>query len=237
MLDRCLYLVAVLVVAWAVTFALRALPFLLFAGHDQTLPPWVERLGNIVSPVIIAGLIFYSYSGLEWRTAWPYLAGLLTVGLQIWKRNPLVSILAGTVAYMCLLNCGCVTERALELDPSHPAVRVAVSGVYFGEKRVEPSQVVEILQENQVPFDRTIHILIEPKALYNLSDARLLMATLAKAGYTRPVLVTKRHGEAVTIEKPEEPQTDEKNGRSARPASRHGMSSGKRVIRYKKANE
>ena len=46
MLDRCLYLVAVLVVAWAVTFALRALPFLLFAGHDRTLPPWVERLAR-----------------------------------------------------------------------------------------------------------------------------------------------------------------------------------------------
>ena len=58
--------------------------------------------GKIVSPVVIAGLIAYSYCGLEWRAAAPYLAGALTVALQLWRRNPLLSILAGTAMYMAL---------------------------------------------------------------------------------------------------------------------------------------
>lgn len=224
MLERCLYLAAVVAVAWAVTLALRFLPFLLFAGRDRTLPPWIERLGNIISPVIIAGLIVYSYSGLEWKTAWPYLAGVLTVGLQLWKGNPLVSILAGTVVYMCLLNCGCVTANTIELDAQNPAVHLTTTGVYFEEKRVEPQQVAEILEENGIPHERTIHILIDMDVAKDLSGARALMWLLAKAGYTRPMLVTKRDYKAF---KPKE--------NTAAPTQT--PTNGKRVIRYKKASE
>lgn len=229
MLERCLYLAAVVAVAWAVTFALRFLPFLLFAGRDRALPPWIERLGNFISPVIIAGLIVYSYSGLEWKTAWPYLAGVLTVGLQVWKGNPLVSILAGTVVYMCLLNCGCVTANAIELDAQNPAVRVTTTGVYFEDRRVEPQQVAEILEENGVPHNRTIHILIDLEVARDLSDARRLMAMLAKSGYTRPMLVTKRDYD-ITV-KP----VEKKVQKTAEPAS--APANGKRTIRYKKATE
>ena len=84
-------------------YGLRALPFLIFAGRDRELPRWVERFGSLLSPVIIAVLVVYSFSGREWKTACPYLAGALTVGLQLWKRNPLASIVAGTALYMVLL--------------------------------------------------------------------------------------------------------------------------------------
>ncbi len=231
MLDRCLYLAAVIIVAWAVTFGLRALPFLLFAGRDRDLPPWVERLGNIISPIIIAGLIIYSYTGLEWRTAYPYIAGALTVGLQLWRRNPLLSILAGTILYMCLLSCGCTTTRTLELDAAHPAVRVSTTGIYFGEERVEPYEVVEALEDREVPHTRTIHILIDAEAARNLADAQFLMATLAKAGYTRPVLVTKRHAESEILKDKPRAQRAAEGQRNAQPHS------GRRAIRYKKANE
>ena len=100
-----LYMLGVLAVGFAVNYSLRALPFVLFAGRDRELPRWVERFGDFVSPVIIAGLIVYSYSGLAWQTVYPYLAGAIVVGLQVWKRNPLLSIVAGTVVYMLLLNC------------------------------------------------------------------------------------------------------------------------------------
>ncbi len=65
MAERILYTAGVVVAAWAVTFALRSLPFLLFAGRGREVPPSIERFGTIISPVIIAGLIVYSYSGLE----------------------------------------------------------------------------------------------------------------------------------------------------------------------------
>ena len=104
--ETIIYLLGIVATAWAVTFALRALPFVIFAGRRRPLPRWVERFGDLVSPVIIAGLIVYSYSGMEWWTAWPYLAGALTVGLQLWKGNALASIIAGTALYMSLLAFG-----------------------------------------------------------------------------------------------------------------------------------
>ena len=104
MSDDVLYMLGVVVAGFAVNYGLRALPFVLFAGRGRALPPAVERFGAFVSPVIIAALVVYSFAGLAWRTPWPYVAGAVAVGLQVWKRNPLLSIVAGTVIYMLLLN-------------------------------------------------------------------------------------------------------------------------------------
>ena len=106
MSDEILYMSGVVAAGFAVNFALRALPFALFAGRRCELPAWVKGLGAVVSPVIVCGLIVYSYSALEWREVSPYVAGALTVALQIWKRNSLMSIVAGTIAYMCMINLG-----------------------------------------------------------------------------------------------------------------------------------
>ena len=57
--SNIIHLLATVAVGWAITFALRALPFIVFAGKSRKLPPWVEKAGNIISPVIIAGLILY----------------------------------------------------------------------------------------------------------------------------------------------------------------------------------
>ena len=103
MTDEVAYMLGVVVACFAVNYGLRALPFLLFAGRDRELPQWVERFGSLLSPVIIAVLVVYSYSGLEWKTASLYVAGALTVVLHLWRRNPLASIVAGTVLYMALL--------------------------------------------------------------------------------------------------------------------------------------
>lgn len=199
MLERILYLVSVVAIGWIVTFGLRALPFLLFAGRDRELPGWVEKLGAVISPVIIGGLIVYSYSGLEWKTAWPYLAGVLTVALHLWKRNALASIVIGTVVYMALLGCcGCASQRTLELDARHPAVRVSTRGILFGDQYVQPTEVAGILEDYDIPHDRVIHIQLDPD-VKDMRPARTLMGYLSKAGYTRPVLVTKRHAESVNL--------------------------------------
>lgn len=102
--SHIIHLLATVTVGWAITFALRALPFIVFAGKSRKLPSWVEKAGNIISPVIIAGLILYSYASLEWRTLAPYAAGAATVCLQLLWRNPLSSIIAGTALYMVLLR-------------------------------------------------------------------------------------------------------------------------------------
>ena len=99
-----LYMAGIVAAGFAVNFGLRALPFLFFGARRGPQPPWVEKFGAFVSPVIIGCLIIYSFAGMQWRTAAPYLAAVLTVGLQIWRRNPLLSIIAGTAAYMALLR-------------------------------------------------------------------------------------------------------------------------------------
>ena len=229
MADEILYMAGVIAVGFAVNFGLRALPFVLFGGRNRAIPPWIDRASGFISPVIIAGLIVYSYSGSAWRTPWPYLAGVVTVGLQLWKRNPLVSIIAGTAVYMLLLNCcGCATHRTLELDAQHPAVEVSLLGVKFGNELVNPEEVPEILEDYDVPHDRVIHILLDPE-VKDLLPARTLMGCLSRAGYTRPVLVTRRHAESENLGKPKKPSVTTTSS-AAKPAPR-------RVIRYRGANE
>lgn len=220
-----LYMLGVVAVGFALNFGLRAVPFLIFGSRKGALPPWVERFGGFVSPVIIAGLIVYSYSGLQWRTPWPYLAGVVTVLLQLWRRNPLTSIVAGTVIYMCLVNCGCTTTQLVKMDAEHPAFRMEEAGLFCGETQIKLDDMMDILESNDIPKTRTIHILLEPE-VKDLTAAKLVMAYLAKAGYTRPVLVTKRHGESYSTGK------KAKKAAFAAPAQQPV-----RKIRYKKASE
>ena len=105
MREEIVYMLGIVAAGFVVNFGLRALPFILFGGKDRTIPPWIDRMSGFISPVIIAALVVYSFAGLAWRTPWPYVAGVVVIGLQLWKRNPLLSIIAGTVVYMLLLNC------------------------------------------------------------------------------------------------------------------------------------
>ncbi len=94
------YMLGVVVAGFAVNFGLRALPFVLFGSRRGELPSWVDRAGKIISPVVIAGLIVYAYSGLAWRAPGPYVAGAVVVLLHLWRRNAMLSILVGTACYM-----------------------------------------------------------------------------------------------------------------------------------------
>lgn len=225
MASEVVYMLGVVFAVFAANYALRALPFLLFGGRGRELPRWVASLGNYVSPVIIAALIVYSYSGLQWRTPWPYLAGALTVGLQLWRRNPLSSIVAGTVLYMCLLGCGCTTtEKSIEYDNAHPLIRFSNTGIRFREKYVTPQRAVELLEENQIPHDATIHILVDDDYTDRRATWVFQHNYLARAGYNRSVLVTKRVATSEAVKaKPKQKAT--------------AVQEKPKKIRYKKANE
>ena len=236
MAEEVLHTAGIVAVAWAVTFGLRSLPFLLFAGRGRDVPPSVERFGSIISPVIIAGLIVYSYSALEWRTAWPYIAGVLVVALQLWRRNALLSIIAGTVVYMCLLSAGCASNDYgdIVLDAAHPSIRYSAQGFLIGERYVDPRRVPAILKSYDVPTDRVIHILIDEEAERDLKPARAFMAILAHDGYRRSVLVSKKRAESHV--RTEEEMALERRQRPA-PSPRHTSPSGKRQIRYKSSSD
>ena len=238
MAEDILHTAGIVAVAWAVTFGLRSLPFLLFAGRGRDVPPSVERFGSIISPVIIAGLIVYSYSALEWRTAWPYVAGVLVVALQLWRRNALLSIIAGTVVYMCLLSTGCTSNDYgdIVLDASHPSIRYSTQGFLVGDRFVDPNRVPKLLESYDIPHDRVIHILIDEEAERSLKPARSFMGLLARHGYTRSVLVSKKKAESRVRTEEEMMQSGRGNPESLRRAA-PPLQRGKRQIRYKGAND
>ncbi|MBO4303866.1 MAG: AzlD domain-containing protein [Lentisphaeria bacterium] len=98
-----------LIMAFAVIL-LRLFPFLLFSG-GRKIPSWMEYLGETVTAAAIAMLVVYSFYGnLEFSSdGWARFlpgtaAGALTVLLQYFIRNPLLSIVAGTFLYMFLIR-------------------------------------------------------------------------------------------------------------------------------------
>ena len=238
MTEGALHTAGIVAVAWAVTFGLRSLPFLAFAGRGRDVPPSVERFGSIISPVIIAGLIVYSYTALEWRTAWPYIAGVLVVALQLWRRNALLSIIAGTVLYMCLLSSGCVSTDYgdITLDAAHPSIRYSQQGFLVGDKFINPNHVPKLLESYDIPHDRVIHILIDEDAERDLKPARAFMGLLAHHGYTRSILVSKKKAESRVRTEEEKMQLGRGKAESVRRAT-PSQQRGKRQIRYKGANE
>lgn len=98
-----LLLIAVIAV---ISFILRAAPFILFrSGHT---PAIVTYLGRVMPPAVIGMLVIYCFADIDftrWQSFVPALiAALIVIILHIWKRNSLVSIGAGTVAYMLMIQ-------------------------------------------------------------------------------------------------------------------------------------
>lgn len=87
------------------TILTRFLPFLAFRKHT---PQYVSYLGRVLPPAIIGMLVIYCLKDIT-LAVYPFgipelIAAACTAGLQAWRRNSLVSILAGTVVYMVLIR-------------------------------------------------------------------------------------------------------------------------------------
>jgi branched-subunit amino acid transport protein AzlD len=104
------YFLIMTLVCGVVTIALRAFPFVMFSGN-RPVPPVIKYIGKVLAPAAIAMLVVYSlYSELNYmqqglERLWSMLiASALTVVLQLFFRNPLVSILGGTACFMILIQ-------------------------------------------------------------------------------------------------------------------------------------
>ena len=101
------YAVAAIVIMAAVTFLTRALPFLLFGRGDHP-PRIILYLGRVLPPAIIAMLIVDCLRSTsfarpaDWAPA--LIACAAVVGLHLWRRNNMLSIVGGTVLYMVLVQ-------------------------------------------------------------------------------------------------------------------------------------
>ena len=101
------YIILAIAVSAAVTFALRALPFVCFGGK-RGMPRRIVRLGSVLPPAIMAALVVYCLKGVPYGTvregACQLIAAAAVVALHVWKRSTLLSIGAGTALYMILIR-------------------------------------------------------------------------------------------------------------------------------------
>lgn len=97
----------VIAVASIVTMLIRAFPFAVFGG-DKKRPAVIDYLADVLPYAIMGMLVVYYLKNVSLVTA-PHglselIACVLVVLLHLWKRNTLLSIIAGTAAYMFLIQ-------------------------------------------------------------------------------------------------------------------------------------
>ena len=88
-----------------VTMVLRFLPFVAFRNE---IPPYISYLGEVLPPAIIGMLVIYCLKDVSFSIhpfGIPELIAVACVaGMQICRRNSLISILTGTAVYMVLIR-------------------------------------------------------------------------------------------------------------------------------------
>lgn len=89
------------------TMITRFLPFLVFSSNKPT-PIYVRYLGDYLPPAIFGMLIVYCLKNVTLFAGShglpELIAILVTIGLHLFKRQMLLSIAAGTVCYMLLVQ-------------------------------------------------------------------------------------------------------------------------------------
>lgn len=88
-------------------FLTRLIPFLFFPKGKEV-PHLVRYLGRVLPPAVMGMLVVYCLRGIDVLHT-PYglpelIAVAVVILLHVWKRNNLLSIGAGTVLYMFLVQ-------------------------------------------------------------------------------------------------------------------------------------
>ena len=102
-----LHSILLIAVVALVTIVLRFLPFLIF-GENRRTPPIVAYLGKVLPFAIMGMLVVYCLKDVR-LTAAPFgiselIGCAIVAGLHVWKRSTLLSIGAGTIVYMLLVQ-------------------------------------------------------------------------------------------------------------------------------------
>lgn len=105
MMDQQILFVTIALAAG--TLITRFVPFLLFP-QGKEMPRYVEYLGKTLPYATMGLLVVYCLKSISFISA-PFgipelLAVLLVGGLHIWRKNSLLSIGAGTLFYMMLVQ-------------------------------------------------------------------------------------------------------------------------------------
>ena len=99
--------VITLLIIAAVTFVLRALPFMLFRGSKPG-PPFISYLGKVLPFAVIGMLVVYCLKDVSFVSGTYGLPELIAIVVIVilhkWKHNLLLSVGGGTVLYMLLVQ-------------------------------------------------------------------------------------------------------------------------------------
>ena len=100
-------MLAMILISMAVTYSLRAFPFLLL-GKKGEMSPLVFYLGKMLPYAVMAALVVYCLKdlreGLTPEAICMIPAVLVVIAVHLWKRNTVLSIFVGTVCYMVLIR-------------------------------------------------------------------------------------------------------------------------------------
>lgn len=106
MLNNTEAIICIIIVA-VCTFLTRSLPFMLFGGKREV-PQCILYLGKILPPAVMCILVIYCLRDISFSSAQNFLPQVISViivaALHLWKRSNLLSIGAGTVIYMLLVQ-------------------------------------------------------------------------------------------------------------------------------------
>ena len=95
----------IVIISGAVTAFLRFLPFVAFRKKR---PDFILYLGRVLPPSVMAMLTVYCLRGTEILTGShgipEAVSCVAVVILHVWKRNTLISITAGTLIYMMMVQ-------------------------------------------------------------------------------------------------------------------------------------
>ena len=103
---RPIHILLSILVPAALTFGLRALPFLLL--NKKELPKRIEYLGNVFPMAIMATLVVYCLKSIPESACQNNLILLVgvavTAAVYLWRKSSILSITVGTVVYMVLVH-------------------------------------------------------------------------------------------------------------------------------------
>ena len=95
------YLIIVIIVMALSTYFTRLIPFVLFSpGRESSILNYVAKS---TPPMVMMILVVYMLKDINYQSyelIYTLIPLAITIGFQVYKRNALLSIVAGTAAYM-----------------------------------------------------------------------------------------------------------------------------------------
>lgn len=106
-MSKTLFSIITIAIIALVTMLIRFFPFLVFSKSDNP-PGWVNYLGKVLPYSIMAMLVVFCLKAVDFTTGShgipEAISSVVVIGLHLWKKNTLLSIIAGTVLYMILVQ-------------------------------------------------------------------------------------------------------------------------------------